>query len=81
MSREKRRRTISGTSRNRPKEMLMLHREKADLLPPRETLGLILVKNAAVFGQNQTNVAANGLGAWCNYASAGGCQSVVIVQG
>jgi hypothetical protein len=59
----------------------MEHTEKAELLPARDTLGFFAgIKNLAVFGQNQTNIAVNAFYAEGNYASAGGYQSVWIVQ-
>jgi hypothetical protein len=58
----------------------MEHIERAELLPARDTLGFVFIKNLAVFGQNQTNIAANGFGAYGNTAIAGGSQSVTLFQ-
>ena len=57
----------------------MLHTEKAALLPARDTRGFVFIKNIAVVAQNQNNFATN-WGGYVNSASAGGYQSVVVIQ-
>jgi hypothetical protein len=67
-------------ARHRTKERcIMLHTEKAELLPARQTLGFWGGSNFAIVHQGQLNVAGN-LGGAHNFAFAGGRQTAVVIQ-